>query len=888
VKNSLRLKRPISALRAVSIFLIVGASAFQAPGQIPAAQESGVRQVFIVPFSHLDLFWACTREECLSRGNFIIRRAVQLARKYPAYRFLLESEIFVANFVESNRGTPELDEFKHLVAEGRIEIAPLWAGIYQNQTPDEALVRNLLIGKRYARETFGVDPKVANLTDIPGFTLQYPQILAKSGTPYTVLTRMGPRDVSLFHWESPDGSSVLAWNTINGYGWGVGLRLHQDLTADRANSVASDISSIAATTRGPIFLGWGTDLFAPNETLIKNVAVLNDKLPSLRFRLSTSEEFFNAAQRTDRIPELQGEIPSSWANLTTSLLPLWPSAVEATRTLVTAEKFAAVTYALGYSDYPSKLLEELWRLDLQSLDHNNDGQGGAIGDERKLGYAREAELGAGRILRDSLRDITERVKHTCSRCVPIVVFNPLNWMRDDAVEAHVTLFGEVETPDIDDYKAGMKLLDSDGISIPFEVADSTDGSSRSVDVIFVARNVPSIGYKTYYLVPSAEKITPPKATAVKIETDEDVKNKDNDSMGEDTLETEFYRIAIDRTTGRIEVFDKASQRFVTKGMEIIGTEEKGGDDQNIILRSDRHIVNVVDSIEVEEDSSVRTVVRIRGNVGKTPVDQSITLWRGVKKIDLRNTIHWTPGPSVSIEQIFPIVEPHSVVRNGVPFGSIATTDIMKGSGPSRDDEVSPDIWQHWRQIQDWVFFGTKEFGVTISADHPLIEVNENQINAEMLRGTRFNPTTTTKDGRIVMDLRPPAGSYVFSYSMTSARGNWSDAKSWRAGLSFRTPLIPVASAESLSAGILPPQQSFLSLDQDNVVVTAMKKEDAGAGVILRAVEMTGSPVEVTPKFLGRVSKIEAVNLLETRTSMPSHTTVHLAPFEIETLKLNLP
>ena len=49
------------------------------------AQQTGPDQheVYIVPFSHLDLFWACTQEECLSRGNNNIGRAIQFADKYP-------------------------------------------------------------------------------------------------------------------------------------------------------------------------------------------------------------------------------------------------------------------------------------------------------------------------------------------------------------------------------------------------------------------------------------------------------------------------------------------------------------------------------------------------------------------------------------------------------------------------------------------------------------------------------------------------------------------------------------------------------------------------------------------------------------------------------------
>jgi len=232
------------------------------PAAAKAQPENHVHpEVYVVPFSHLDLFWACTQEECLSRGDFIISKAIQLAKLHPQYRYFLETEVFVSHFVDSHRGTKELDDFKKLVKDGHIEIAPLWAAIYQNQTPGEALVRNVVYGKRYARDVFGVDPKVAHLADIPGFTRQYPQILSKADVPYMVMTRMGPRDLSLFHWKAPEGSAVLVWNTINGYGWGVGLGLHLDLDAARLQAIAGDLKQVEATTSGPIYMGWGTDLF---------------------------------------------------------------------------------------------------------------------------------------------------------------------------------------------------------------------------------------------------------------------------------------------------------------------------------------------------------------------------------------------------------------------------------------------------------------------------------------------------------------------------------------------------------------------------------------------------------------------------------------------------
>jgi alpha-mannosidase len=851
------------------------------------AQEQGAdkHDVYVVPFSHLDLYWACTQEECLSRGNYIISRAVQLAKQYPDFRFVIEAEVFVSDFADSHRGTPELEDFRRLVKEGRIEIAPLWAGIYQNLPRGEALVRNVIYGKRYARDNYGVNPKVALLTDIPGFTRQYPQILSKSGTPFMVMTRMGPRDSSLFHWKAPDGSSVLVWNTINGYGWGAGDGLHLNLDKDRLAAITRNIAAVQATTTGPIYLGFGTDLWAPTEDLNKNLKVLNQRLVSDHFQLATPNEFFRDASLTPKIPDLSGEIPSSWANLTTSLVPLWGPAMAATDTLINAEKFAAIDFALGYAPYPGQRFEVLWKDALKSLDHNNDGQGGEIGDERKLGYAQEVSLEAGQILRDSLRNIAERVESPFKRSVPIVVFNPLSWTRDDLVRSHVTLFGTVETDSIDDYKKGMRLVDEQGTSVPYQVEQYSDGSSRSVELVFIAHDVPSLGYKSYYLVPGDKADSFPKAATVRMQTDEEAKQS-NSAMGLDILDSQYYRISIGRTTGRLEIFDKQLNQVITKDAEIFASEENGGDDQNIILSSGRTLINQIDRVEVEENNPVRTVLCVRGEVGGTPVIQRITVYKDLKRIDLENTMEWKPGRSMNIEQVFPVQQANVEIRNGVPFGTVSGTEIMTNAGPHWEDEVAPDIWKKWRQIQDWVFAGTTEWGFTLSADHQLIEVDPTYVRSDMLRGTRFTPMTTVlSDGKQALDARPAAGTYTFRYSLTSGNGNWAATKSWQAGMAFSAPLIAITSANPNSQKPLPAQQSFLSLNAENLVVSALKKADDDDSIVLRAFEIRGEHSAASVRFLGKDRSFLPANLLEENVSVTEQKTFSAAPYEISTVKI---
>jgi hypothetical protein len=63
--------------------------------------------------------------------------------------------------------------------------------------------------------------------------------------------------------------------------------------------------------------------------------------------------------------------------------------------------------------------------EIESMDHNHDGQGGAIGDGRKIGSMQLALLHGGEILRDMLRNIAGRVEVPIANSFPIVVFNPL-------------------------------------------------------------------------------------------------------------------------------------------------------------------------------------------------------------------------------------------------------------------------------------------------------------------------------------------------------------------------------------------------------------------------------------------------------------------------------
>ncbi len=855
-----------------------------APAGFPAGPPSpGKGDVYVVPFSHLDLYWAGTREECLSRGNRIITKAIQTARKNPDYRFLIEDLVWAQNYAETHRGLPELDELKRLVKAGRVEVGPKWAGIFQNLPRGEAQVRNHLYGKRYARELFGVDPEVSHLGDLPGYTSQYPQVLAKTGIPYMVMTRMGPPATALFRWKAPEGSKALVWYSHKGYGWGVGLGLHRDLDQPRFDRIARELKEVQETVNGPIYLGWGTDMFSPSEKVGENIPVLNKTLAPWRFRLATPVEYFRAASKLPGIPETSGEIPSSWANLLTSLARLWHPTVTATDTLVNAEKFAAINFAAGYADYPQQEFESLWKRLLESMDHNNFGQGGLIGDARKIEYAETATLRGGAILRDMLRNIAERVKIPFERSVPIVVFNSQSWTRDDAVTTHASIYGDVSPGDIADYRKGMRLVDESGAPVPFHLLQTATMVSDAVDIAFVARGVPPLGYKTYFLVPSDKPESFPDTSTVKLDDPNPARPKP--VLAQDEFENGFYRVTVDRATGGVTIFDKELNRVVVRDAAVAATEERGGNTLSIEPKTGRDLLFTPSRVQAEENNPVRTIVRIEGDVAGVPIVERLFLYAALKKIDFETTVEWKPGRLMRLERRFPYEQKDAQVRYGIPFGSSGQADILPNSGPHLRDEVPKEEWQTWRQIQDWMFVGNASEGFTLSADRQLIFLAPGAIHAGMLRGT-YSSQQFVRDGERRLFPMPQAGTYNFRYSFTSGKGDWAAARSYRAGAAFANPLIPVTTVNELTARQLPPTHSFCRLEAGNLVVGSIKKAEQDGSIVVRVHEMDGAAARTPVEFLGAKRNFQPVNMLE-EAGQGDRQILDLQPYEIGTIQIRV-
>jgi len=84
----------------------------------------------------------------------------------------------------------------------------------------ETLIREILVGKRYAKEKFGVDVPVMWQADSFGLNAQLPQIYKKSGYRYVALRRGATkRKPSEFLWEALDGTDRKSTRLNSSHGY---------------------------------------------------------------------------------------------------------------------------------------------------------------------------------------------------------------------------------------------------------------------------------------------------------------------------------------------------------------------------------------------------------------------------------------------------------------------------------------------------------------------------------------------------------------------------------------------------------------------------------------------------------------------------------------------
>lgn len=170
-------------------------------------------RVSAVGHAHIDLAWLWPIRETIRKGARTFSTALRNLEKYPDYVFGA-SQPQLYQWMKEHY--PKLYErVKEKVREGRWELqGAMWVEPDTNLSGGEALVRQILYGKRFFREEYGADVRVLWLPDVFGYAGSLPQLLKLSGVDYMMTQKLSwnvynKHPHHSFVWEGIDGTGVL-------------------------------------------------------------------------------------------------------------------------------------------------------------------------------------------------------------------------------------------------------------------------------------------------------------------------------------------------------------------------------------------------------------------------------------------------------------------------------------------------------------------------------------------------------------------------------------------------------------------------------------------------------------------------------------------------------
>ena len=799
--------------------------------------------------AHVDMAWLWPWTETVEVVRNTFGTVLQLMRQYPDFIYAQSS---AAAFVWMEEKYPDLfKEIEQRVKEGRWEIVGgMWVEPDLNMPCGESLVRQILVGKRYFQQKFGVDVRIGWNPDSFGYNWQLPQIYKRSGLDYFITQKMSWNDTTkfpykLFWWESPDGSRLLTYFP------------HDYVNGIDPVRISEDVAEYVPKTGMPEILhlyGIGDHGGGPTRTMLDSAARWQDRpniFPKLTY--GTAQSFFDDVEGSLgrlKVPVWDNELYFQYhRGVMTTQSETKRRIRQSEELLLNAEKFSSLAMLDG-QPYAQEEMNNDWKKVLFDQFHDiMPGSGIAINyvdAARDLGTVK---LSGNKILTHSLQALAARV-NTEGAGIPVVVFNPLNWARTDVTEVEAQFPSKV---------TGVEVRDSAGSVLPSS-AISRDNTTHGVKVRFLAKSVPAMGYAVFHLTPASP--ARPASTTLK--------------AGSEGMENEFVSLKVDPQTGCItSLLDKRDGReALAPGacgnlLQTFVDKPKDYDAWNIDADFEDHMWNLKDAEEVKliENTPVRAVIRVRKKFQNSTFVQDICMYPGVPRVDVNMQADWHEK-HILLKVAFPVSVQSNYATYEIPYGTIRRPTTRNTPEERAMFEV-PAL--RWGDLSD----ASHGFSL-LNASKYGYDAKGNVIRLSLLRSPEWP------------DPHADEGFHEFTYALYPHAGDWKAAGTERRGIELNYPLIPVATCAH--QGVLPPSNSLVQIEPGNVILTAVKKAEDSPALVFRFFEFEGKAAEVRLRFPEAATQAAQVNLMEKKDVPLSlrdggrGTTVTVHPYEIVTVK----
>jgi alpha-mannosidase len=822
--------------------------------------------------SHIDMAWLWPWTETVEVVRNTFQSVLDLMREYPDFKFTMSS---ARTYEWMQEKYPDMfEQIKKRVKEGRWEvIGGMWVEPDLNMPDGESLVRQILVGKRYFQKNFGADIKIGWNPDSFGYNWQLPQIYKKSGIDYFVTSKLlWATDYTkfpyrLFWWEAPDGSRLLTYFP------------HEYANDFNPEQMTKDLSLYAPLIYGnkltdsPQMLylyGIGDHGGGPTRNMLDQANRLRDPntvFPRVDF--STAKDLFadlNQELPTLTVPTWKDELYFEYhRGVYTSQADTKQRIRHDEELMLDAEKYASVASLFG-RPYAQGQFELAWKNLL--FDHFHDvmpGSGIAVNYLDAKRNLEDVARSANELTHGALDEIMAHI-NTQGDGVPVVVFNSLSWPRTEVIET------EVQLPN---HGISVEVADAAGHRIESQLL-SLDAATNRARILVLA-DVPPLGYKTYF-------VRTAKDVSNVVEVPASLLARRVIASG-DAMENGSVRITVDPQTGcitglldlrtRTEALapaetDTGGPKTYACGnlLQAFYDKPKRWDAWNIDSDFEKQHwdLDKADEVKLVEGGPLRAIIRVTKHFQNSTFVQNITMYAGVPRVDVGMLVEWHEK-HILLKVAFPLSAHSDKATFEIPYGSIERPTTRNTPAEQAKFEVPA---QRWADLSD------TNHGFSLLNDSKYgYDVKGNVLRLSLLRSPEWP------------DPHADEGHHEFTYSLYPHAGTWRDAQTVRRGYELNYKLLAIRPQKH--DGTLPAECSFVKIESDNVVLTAVKKSEDDDSLVLRFYEWAGREEDVKLRLPAAVQSASETDLMERSIAdLAVHddvVTVHTKPYEIKTLKV---
>ncbi len=768
--------------------------------------------VCCVGHTHIDCAWLWTLKTTQDKAVRSFSTVLELMRRYPEYKFM-SSQPQLYDYVKKN--APEIyAQIKERVAEGRWETeGGMWVEADCNIASGESLVRQFLHGLRFFEEEFQRKNEILWLPDVFGYSAALPQIMKKCGINYFMTTKISwnefdkmPYDT--FLWEGIDGTKVLThFSPSRDYGKGAieGSAETEHFTTYNAMLNPSQVkgnwqrySQKDLHTDTLMSFGYGDGGGGPTAEMLENCRRLEQGIPgSPRAKQSHALEFFRNLEKTVKenryLPKWVGELYLEYHRGTyTSMARNKKYNRQSEFACENLEFYSVLAKALLKHPYPQKELEELWEIVLRNQFHDIL-PGSSIlevyEDSRKE-YEHVLSLTeqmTGKILQ-TVAD------HVDARENDIVLFNPNNAKGPAPVIIPCSCIGE----------ASGSLALSDGRK-EYPLQKTAEGYFAVLD------EIPVRGYRTYQTV----KKEAPEYRMIRSFQD---------------IDTPYFHIALNEAGQFTSIYDKVTEReIIPNGKtanQIITYEDKPHNfdawDINNYYTEKSWEVDAAASMEILEDGPIRACIRIEHPYLDSKIVQYLYFYRDLYRIDIRNEIDWKEA-QILVRDYFPVDIHTDEAVFEIQYGNVTRA-------------------AHSNTMWDFAKFEV--------CSHKWLDVSENGYGVSILNDCKYG--CSVKDGVIGLTMlksalypNPEADKelHTFWYSICPHEDDFRKGHTVEKAYLFNNPLVAVMKQKA--GGRLPKNYSYVTVQEQNVVIEVVKQAERSEHTVIRLYECYNRRCSIT-------------------------------------------